>query len=269
MNTDFFVPVKEILTARKYTIPRGGGCDRSQGRQMYGLILCCHGSANFHMTTGEVFTLQSGSLAWISDTAAYRLDAEEDFVHYTVNFTVYENEDPLWAKLGKTPMTLLCPQELSSYEPVFADLCRIWKEKRFGFPMDASARLYSLLRSFVEEAFVLPVDPHAYRTVLPAKEYLETHLREAVTLSELADLCGLSVTHFRRLFFKVFHMTPMEYRDRIRLLHAKDYRLGNVCSLREVAARCGFEDGNYFSRFFKKHTGVSPSAFRRGGGDIR
>ena len=268
MNTDFYVPVKEILIARKHTISSGGTCDRSQGRQMYGLIFCCHGRADFRMTTGEIYPLRSGEVAWISANSAYRMEAREDFVHYTVNFTVHETEDAYWNQLLEYPMLLLAPQNATTYESGFTSLCRVWKDKHFGFQMDAVSALYSLLRNFVEESLVLRVDPRSYRAVLPAKEYIDRHLRDSVTLCDLAELCGLSVTHFRRLFQKVFHMSPLEYRDQIRLWHAKDYLLGNTCTLREVATRCGFEDVNYFSRFFKKHTGTSPSAFRRGGNDM-
>lgn len=264
-KTDFYVNVRDILTARKYKIPTGGGCDRSTGRTMFGLIYTCRGTADFLMGDGTCYTLGPGDVAWISDTSAYRLSVREDFVHYTVNFTVYPTEDGLWDQLLASPMVLLSPQNPGAYESAFASLCRIWEEKSFGFRMNALSRLYPLLRDFVEESLVLGSDPLSYRAVLPAKEYIDRHVQEPVSLGELAALCGMSVTHFRRLFRRVFQRTPMEYRDQVRLWHAKDYLLGNVCSLREVAERCGFEDVNYFSRFFKKHTGVSPSRFRRNG----
>jgi AraC-like DNA-binding protein len=72
----------------------------------------------------------------------------------------------------------------------------------------------------------------------------------------------MSQTSFRRLFGQVLGMSPGQYRDKQRLWHAKDYLLGNICSIDEIARRCGFRDANYFSRFFKKHTGISPTGYR-------
>ncbi|MBP3605287.1 MAG: helix-turn-helix domain-containing protein, partial [Clostridia bacterium] len=43
----------------------------------------------------------------------------------------------------------------------------------------------------------------------------------------------------------------------------KELLLELSLSVAEVAARCGFEDESYFCRFFKKHEGISPGAFRR------
>ena len=47
------------------------------------------------------------------------------------------------------------------------------------------------------------------------------------------------------------------------LLNAKDYLAQGGYSITEIAEKCGFLSVNYFSRFFKKHTGVSPKQYAK------
>jgi len=73
---------------------------------------------------------------------------------------------------------------------------------------------------------------------------------------------GFSYPHLCRLFGKTFGVTPVEYRNAVRLERAKAL-LGNPrLSIADVAYAVGFQDPGYFTRQFRKQNGVSPKAFR-------
>ena len=92
----------------------------------------------------------------------------------------------------------------------------------------------------------------------PARVYLDEHFQEDFELTQLAGLCGLSEPYFRRLFQRVFHETPAEYRRRLRIAYAEDLLLSGSCSVTQAAQLCGYSDPAYFSRVFRRTTGVSP-----------
>ena len=94
-----------------------------------------------------------------------------------------------------------------------------------------------------------------------AKEYIEKNYNSDITLDILANLSDMSVTNFRREWLKLYRETALAYRDKLRLLHAKEYLFSGYYTVTEVANKCGFDDVNYFIRFFKKHTGISPGKF--------
>lgn len=100
-------------------------------------------------------------------------------------------------------------------------------------------------------------------TVTSALRYLEVHYAEPITVKELADLCHLSQSQFRRVFKAAVGESPMAYRKR--LLHTAARNLLSVGEFRvgEVAMILGFYDIYAFSHFFTENEGVSPSEYRR------
>ena len=71
----------------------------------------------------------------------------------------------------------------------------------------------------------------------------------------------MSPSYLRRLFRQALGETPSEYKRRLRMAMAKDLLRGSQMTVSQVAALCGYEDLAYFSRVFRKTTGVAPSRF--------
>ncbi|MBW7461479.1 helix-turn-helix domain-containing protein, partial [Paenibacillus sepulcri] len=72
-----------------------------------------------------------------------------------------------------------------------------------------------------------------------------------------------SETHFRERFRSRYGIWPLEYLTSVRLGAARRLLLVSGRSVREVAHRVGYRDEFYFSRLFRKHTGVTPSQYAR------
>lgn len=80
----------------------------------------------------------------------------------------------------------------------------------------------------------------------------------------LAELSGYNIDYLRRCFFAETGTTPHEYLTVLRLSQAKKLLLQeSFVSVEDVALKCGFNDSFYFSTLFKKHFGISPSAYRK------
>lgn len=123
------------------------------------------------------------------------------------------------------------------------------------------ALLYELLYLYFTDAARAQRSRTDYNKLKPAIHALDTAYTEDTSVAQLAALCGLSETHFRRLFVKLLGTTPTEYRIHKRILRAKDLLMSGQYTVAETARAAGFSDASYFSRVFRAHTGTSPRSF--------
>ena len=99
--------------------------------------------------------------------------------------------------------------------------------------------------------------------IYDASVYISEHFAEPLNCNELAKLCYLSTSQFYNLFTKQFKKTPLQYRDDLIIEKAKILLKLEEITVSEIAEILGFVDVAYFSRFFKKHVGISPSNFSK------
>lgn len=86
------------------------------------------------------------------------------------------------------------------------------------------------------------------------------------TVKEYAAASGMSEGHFIRAFKKAYGVTPLEYRTVLQLDCARNLLVGTPLRVGAVASIAGFSDALYFSRLFRKRTGMSPSEYREHAG---
>lgn len=90
--------------------------------------------------------------------------------------------------------------------------------------------------------------------------------RDRLSEKMLARLAGLSVNQLSRLFVKETGLTPIQYRERIRLERARR-ALGGTTPVKQIAFHLGFSSSSHFSSWFTRLDGKSPRAFRQKRGD--
>ncbi len=101
--------------------------------------------------------------------------------------------------------------------------------------------------------------------IAEAAAYMERHYTEDLSASDILRVSHYSQRHFIRLFSQAYHTTPQQYLLDIRMRHACTLLRESTLNITEIALHCGYKDSNYFSRAFKKHTGITPSRYRKEG----
>lgn len=95
------------------------------------------------------------------------------------------------------------------------------------------------------------------------QNYIDTRLKERLSVNELAQVLSLSTSHFTRAFKKSFGETPHAYIMKGRIAHAKSLMLSTPENLSSIAIRCGLADQAHLCRCFRQATGMSPGEWRR------
>ena len=98
--------------------------------------------------------------------------------------------------------------------------------------------------------------------VLKAREYINKHKNEELSLADVAKAAGASVFHFCKVFHKATGLKFTDYVARVRLEDARTRLLNPNLRVSEIAYDVGFQSLTQFNRTFKRVFGQSPSEFR-------
>ncbi len=101
------------------------------------------------------------------------------------------------------------------------------------------------------------------RKIKPGVSYLQNNYTEDFSIDRLAQACGLSTGRFRRIFSECLGMTPVEYRNKLRMQKAVELLKTGSYTVGEVAELVGISDIKYFSKLFNRYTGVTPSIVKK------
>lgn len=101
---------------------------------------------------------------------------------------------------------------------------------------------------------------------LKAIEFMENHLSKKISVDDIADAVGVSVTGLIQHFRKNTDVTPIRYLTLMRIKKAETLLCSKESTLSVIAAECGYDNAYYFSNVFKKEKGESPKSFRQKNG---
>jgi AraC family transcriptional regulator of arabinose operon len=104
------------------------------------------------------------------------------------------------------------------------------------------------------------LDPRVRR----AMDYLAANIRQPFDLETLARHCGLSVSRLAHLFKSEAGVSPQRYFEQQRMRQAGQLLRVTGLDIAEIATEVGYDDPFYFTNRFRRHTGKSPSQYRRG-----
>ncbi|MCM3712502.1 response regulator [Alkalihalobacillus oceani] len=102
----------------------------------------------------------------------------------------------------------------------------------------------------------------SHHVIRQAVSFIEQNYAKDLTLEELSREVGLSKSYVSTMFKKGTGKSFVEYLNDVRLEKAKELFLHSELKIFEVAEKVGFHDPKYFSKQFKRMTGMSPNRFR-------
>ncbi len=126
------------------------------------------------------------------------------------------------------------------------------------------AAFYALLALHAQDAKVSVVPS---LTMQGIKNYIKDNYHRPIKISELAAESNYSRSYLYSAFKREYHVSPQEYLLNCRVERAKQLLADTsvLLTVKEVSFAVGFEDPLYFSRLFRKKTGMSPTEYKKTG----
>ena len=125
-----------------------------------------------------------------------------------------------------------------------------------------TALMVELTRILPQSTAINPV-PNGNIVIFPAIVYINSHFSEKIRIENLAELCHMSVTHFRRLFKSVMGASPLDYINHLRIRKSCAYLYANKESIFDISKKFGFLTVSSFNRHFLDIMQTSPSQWRK------
>ena len=173
-----------------------------------------------------------------------------DIVHFTEQLLVPFSVPPVvkrcqYPVFGEIVWRIF--QELSLYQPYFE-----MSVKGYCFS------LVSILKLLYQDSRDSRPEGDTKSGLLPALLYMNRNYAEDITIPELARLCCLSETHFRRLFKSMFSMSPLDYLNHIRIRESCAILIRNPVLISQAAQLSGFRTLSSYNRKFLEIMKLSP-----------
>lgn len=221
------------------------------------------------------FVIGPGNLVLFSRLENHRVMAEgKGYQRYVADISAnIPSADPetyrLFSILFNRPKGFSNLLHINPHDTELPNLfCRLTKEFNGNAPM-RDDMLDLLIRQMFIGLYrrfptVLPLmDDGSYELVSKIQQKLELDYADDISLQNLSEAFGFSVSYICHTFKKITGTSVMDYLKACRLAAAKQYLAQSALSISEIVDRCGFTDHSNFSRSFKAYLGCTPSQFRQ------
>ncbi len=216
---------------------------------------------------GESYHLFAGDCVFIDCQKAYAHRSEQELWKLKWVHFYGPNMNGIYAKYRERGgKTVFHPKDLIGFEVLLQELFEIAGSGDYIRDMRIFERLTGLLTLLMEESW----DPERSLCASPkkqslqlAKDYLEEHYRERLSLDQLAERFFINKYYLTRIFKEQFGVSVGTYLAQLRVTRAKQLLRFSDLSVEEIGRECGIEEPAYFARVFKKVEGIAPGEYRR------
>lgn len=222
---------------------------------------------------GNRFSLRSGALFYIPPESQMKLRTQKNCLlnFYSILFHYgqlrWEGDSIQWKHDIKNP---IYEKEVTYFEEspmlldIYSNMFRVWARKGIGYEWKAKWLFQQLLDVLIQ--MIHNLSGHQQRNVKIIEdtiEYIQNHLHRPLVRHMLAERACLSKSHFSIIFKQHTGYSPSQFITRIRLDRAKQLLRETNMPIYKISEEIGYTDSFYFTRQFRKDTGMSPREFRK------
>lgn len=242
----------KILTVQKLS---WSNYDSHTGpRKYHALAFRVKGNAHIECS-GKKYDIYNKDTLFIPHHLGYHITAKDEEL-YVIHFTCPIN--------GHEEIIHFCTETPTHVQQLFAKCYDVWTKKKNGYYFRTLSIFFNIIAQLDIVSDISPSND--YPQLKPAIEYLHKHYMDTdISVETLCNRASMSDTWFRKCFLQVYGTTPSKYINQLRIKQACEMIDTGYFSVEQISESVGFSDSKYFSTVFRKHTGYSPSEYKRKG----
>lgn len=174
-----------------------------------------------------------------------------------VNFLLYdEDSEPF---IFADDICIFKTAQSTNFKMLFSKI-DTFSEAAVSCPGRMKAGMYDILSSLSEVHNSVKLTK--FDMIAKGISYLENNTRHEMSIAQIAKLCNVSTSYFRRLFKEYANVSPIEYILNSKIEKAKIYLEYENLTIGEISDLLGFTDAAYFSKQFKRKVGMTPMQYK-------
>ena len=252
---DLFVSDISIVSGVRQ---KGRGVDFRSGRLKHGFLYLLSGEATFYLP-GKTLRVKTGELLYIPKGLAYKMQySQPDTTFIVVNFDMFDrNSNSL--SLYESIHLVALGDSAHNVSHTMARLEACATSEAPAMLLRRKELLYQLLSILCSDSHSPLADEGRYPQIAKGVALLKQTYLESLPIETFANESSVSTSSFRALFKKQYGLSPLQYRNRLRINRARQLLIEDGCTVSEAAYASGFDNIGYFCRYYKQVTGETPS----------
>ncbi len=230
--------------------------------RIFAVIATDGNSEVIHEQSGKKYILKTGGIYFLSNGETYKFKFDSATYFLSFHFNCYVDG---------------C-REIFADSNIFTELLtdsewviKVEKLLKENISIAEYSQLYRCLCEKVSE-FIPEIDTEIhllYQRDMRIHRFLRNEADAKTVIEDLADIAGLSADTLSRRFSKDYKKTLKKAINQAIAMRAEKFLRNDELKVKEIAEILKFNDEYYFSKFFKRESGKSPSEFRKMRGIIR
>ena len=239
---------------------KGRKIDRPSGRSDFLLFYIAKGKERFFLDS-EVIA-DEGSFIYFRPFEKQKHIYEESKTgeFYYIHFNAPADFDLFGFKNSVVYPTKTSTKVRDMFEEIISEL----QNKQPAYELVCVSKLFNIIALLSRETKKKSApQSRFFNKISFVIQKMNKEYQNSYNLEDYAKMCNMSKFHFLRVFKNITGVSPLEYRNKIRLDHAKEFLEDTNAPINEIARNVGYTSSAYFCDAFKTKFGVSPSQYRK------
>lgn len=206
------------------------------------------GTQTFTLEDGTELVTQKGDIVYLPPDVAYvsRWTTSPVGKAISIMFSMEDNTTI------SDRMFVIAQDKYETYYKLFLEIAEVFEQSKLGYKIKSQSVFWQIYHGIITDLLTKEdKTPSINKGIL----YIENNYMNEINVDNLADMCYISPATFRRKFKKITGMSPVEYRNMLKIKKAADLLKTGEFSVSEASKTVGIDDIYYFSKMFKKYMG--------------